>query len=70
MRTDCTQVVLGLLTDTNGIPLCFEVHPGVTFEGNTLSDIVEKMEKKRQKVMMEEENVPEKEPNMEKEMNE
>ncbi|MBA7530544.1 IS1634 family transposase ISCsa8 [subsurface metagenome] len=46
MRTDCTQVVLGLLTDTNGIPLCFEVHPGNTFEGNTLSSIVEKMQKK------------------------
>ena len=46
MRTDCTQVVLGLLTDTNGIPLCFEVHPGNTFEGNTLSDIVEKMQEK------------------------
>jgi transposase len=46
MRTDCTQVVLGLLTDTNGIPLCFEIHPGNTFEGNTLSSIVDKMEKK------------------------
>ncbi len=46
MRTDCTQVVLGLLTDTNGIPLCFEVHPGNTFEGKTLSGIVEKIEKK------------------------
>jgi transposase len=46
MRTDCTQVVLGLLTDINGIPLCFEVHPGNTFEGNTLNDIVEKMQKK------------------------
>ena len=46
MRTDCTQVVLGLLTDTNGIPLCFEVHPGNAFEGKTLSGIVEKMEKK------------------------
>lgn len=46
MRTDCTQVVLGLLTDTNGIPLCFEVHPGNTFEGNTLSSIVEKMQNK------------------------
>ena len=43
MRTDCTQVVLGLLTDTDGIPLCFEVHPGNTFEGETLQDIVEKM---------------------------
>ena len=43
MRTDCTQVVLGLLTDTDGIPLCFEVHPGSTFEGKTLQGIVEKM---------------------------
>jgi transposase len=43
MRTDCTQVVLGLLTDTEGIPLCFEVHPGNTFEGKSLQGIVEKM---------------------------
>lgn len=43
MRTDCTQVVLGLLTDTEGIPLCFEVYPGNTFEGKTLQGIVEKM---------------------------
>jgi transposase len=43
MRTDCTRVVLGLLTDTEGIPLCFEVHPGNTFEGKTLQGIVEKM---------------------------
>jgi transposase len=43
MRTDCTQVVLGLLTDTEGIPLCFEAHPGNTFEGKTLQGIVEKM---------------------------
>ncbi len=46
MRTDCTQVVFGLLTDTNGIPLSFEVHPGNTFEGKTLKDIVDKMRKK------------------------
>jgi transposase len=43
MRSDCTQVVLGLLTDTDGIPLCFEVHPGNTFEGKTLNGIVDKM---------------------------
>jgi len=43
MRSDCTQVVLGLLTDTDGIPLCFEAHPGNTFEGKTLQGIVEKM---------------------------
>jgi len=46
MRTDCTQVVFGLLTDTDGIPLSFEVHPGNTFEGNTLKDIVDNMRKK------------------------
>jgi len=46
MRTDCTQVVLGLLTDTDGIPLCFEVHPGNTFEGKTLEGIVEKIRNK------------------------
>jgi transposase len=45
-RSDCTQVVFGLLTDTNGIPLGFEVYPGNTFEGQTLSGIVEKMKKK------------------------
>jgi transposase len=46
MRTDCTQVVLGLLTDTDGIPLCFEVHPGNTFEGKTLEDIVGKIKQR------------------------
>lgn len=43
MRTDCTQVVFGLLTDTEGMPLSFEVHPGNTFEGNTLDGIVDRM---------------------------
>jgi transposase len=46
MRTDCTQVVLGLLTDTEGIPLCFEVHSGNTFEGNTLDGIVDRISEK------------------------
>ena len=46
MRTDCTQVVFGLLVDLHGIPLGFEVYPGNTFEGNTIPDIVEKMKKK------------------------
>lgn len=45
-RSDCTQVVLGLLLDTSGIPLGFEVYPGNTFEGQTLEGIVEKMKKK------------------------
>jgi transposase len=46
MRSDCTQVVLGLLTDIDGIPLCFEVHPGNTFEGSTLDGIVERVAQK------------------------
>jgi transposase len=41
-RNDCTQIVLGLLTTPDGIPLCFEVHPGNIFEGHTLMGIVDK----------------------------
>lgn len=46
MRTDCTQVVLGLLVTPEGLPLGFEVYPGNTFEGSTVTDIVAKMRKK------------------------
>jgi len=46
MRTDCTQVIFGLLVDRDGIPLGFEVYPGNTFEGKTVSDIVKKMKEK------------------------
>lgn len=46
MRSDCTQLVFGLLTDTNGIPLGFEAYPGNTFEGKTLDGIVDKLHKK------------------------
>jgi transposase len=45
-RSDCTQVVLGLLVDTDGIPLGFEIYPGNTFEGKTLEDIVSCMRNK------------------------
>lgn len=45
-RSDCTQVVLGLLVDTEGVPLGFEAYPGNTFEGKTVSDIVKKMREK------------------------
>jgi transposase len=46
MRSDCTQIVLGLLTHTDGIPLSFEVYPGNTFEGKTLDEIVHKIRAK------------------------
>lgn len=45
-RSDCVQVVLGLLVDPQGIPLGFEVYPGNTFEGKTLQDIVSRMREK------------------------
>lgn len=45
-RSDCTQVVFGLLIDPDGTPLGFEVYPGNTFEGNTLLDMVDKVKTK------------------------
>ena len=42
-RSDCTQVVLGLLVAPDGTPLGFAVYPGNTFEGKTVADIVQKM---------------------------
>lgn len=45
-RSDCTQVVLGLLVAPDGIPLGFEVYPGNTFEGKTVADIVKKIREK------------------------
>lgn len=45
-RSDCTQVVLGLMVDSDGIPLGFEVYPGNTVEGGTLKDIINKVRKK------------------------
>ena len=47
-RSDCVQVVFGLLVDREGLPLGFEVYPGNTFEGKTISDIVSKMREKFQ----------------------
>lgn len=42
-RSDCTQVVLGLLVTPEGIPIGFEVYPGNTFEGKTIGSIIEKL---------------------------
>lgn len=42
-RSDCTQVVLGLLVTPDGVPIGFEVYPGNTFEGKTIGDIIEKL---------------------------
>lgn len=45
-RSDCTQVVFGLLVTPDGVPIGFEVYPGNTFEGQTISDIIDKLREK------------------------
>jgi len=47
-RSDCTQVVLGLLVTPDGVPIGFEVYPGNTFEGKTIGDIIDKLRGKYQ----------------------
>lgn len=46
MRSDCTQLVLGLLMDGQGVPLGYEVFAGNTFEGNTLPRVLTKLKEK------------------------
>ena len=45
-RSDCTQVVLGLLVTPDGVPVGFEVYPGNTFEGHTIGSIIDKLHEK------------------------
>lgn len=40
------QIVLGLLVDTQGMPLGFDVYPGNTFEGHTLKAALKKLKLK------------------------
>ena len=47
-RSDCTQVVFGLLVDTEGMPLGFDVYPGNTYEGKTIPSVISKLKKKFQ----------------------
>jgi len=45
-RSDCTQVIFGLLLKPDGVPLGFEVYPGNTFEGSTITSIAQKLRSK------------------------
>lgn len=40
-----TQVVLALVTTTKGMPVTYRLYPGNTYEGHTLVDVVEDMQK-------------------------
>lgn len=45
-RTDCTQVVLGLLVDVDGIPVGYELFSGNTYDGKSIPGILEKLKNK------------------------
>jgi len=45
-KNDCTQVVLGLLIDRDGIPVGYELFPGNTYDGKSVPGILEKLKDK------------------------
>ena len=44
-RNDCTQVILGLMLDREGLPVGYQLFPGDTSEGKTLPTILERLKK-------------------------
>lgn len=42
-RSDCTQVILGLLLDRQGMPVGYKLFPGNTYEGKTVPDMLNKL---------------------------
>ena len=47
-RSDCVQVVLGLLIDKDGIPVGYELFPGSTYDGKSVPAILKKLKTKYQ----------------------
>lgn len=45
-RNDCTQVMLGLLVDREGVPVGYHLFPGNTYEPHSLPTILEKLKGK------------------------
>jgi hypothetical protein len=45
-RNDCTQAVLGLLIDKDGVPVGYELFPGNTYDSKSLPDILNKLKNK------------------------
>lgn len=42
-RTDCTQVILGLMLDREGLPVGYRLFPGDTYEGKTLPIVLKQL---------------------------
>lgn len=47
-RSDCVQVVLGLLVDRDGIPVGYELFPGNTYDGKSVPKVLDKLKTKYQ----------------------
>jgi transposase len=45
-RNDCTQVILGLLVDREGVPVGYQLFPGNTYEPHSLPKILKKLKAK------------------------
>lgn len=45
-KTDCVQIMLGLIISQDDIPLGYEIFPGNTYEGNTVKTMVERLKEK------------------------
>lgn len=45
-KTDCVQVMLGLIISQDDIPLGYEIFPGNTYEGHTVKSMIEKLKTK------------------------
>lgn len=48
MRTDCTQVILGLILDRDGLPVGYKLFPGNTYEGKTVPLILNQLKESYQ----------------------
>ena len=44
-KTDCVQVVIGLVINQDGLPISYHLFPGNTFEGKTVLPVLEKLRK-------------------------
>lgn len=47
-RSDCTQVVLGLLVDRDGVPVGYKLFPGNTYDGQSVPAILGKFQERFQ----------------------
>lgn len=45
-KTDCVQITMALILNENNIPIGYELFPGNTYEGHTVTDMLSKLKEK------------------------